>query len=421
MLFSMTIEIITIGDEILSGNIVDTNTTYLADQLWRQGLIVSHHTAVRDDVEKISDALLRAAKRCKAVLVTGGLGPTADDFTIEVAAKAFGVGMVTSQEAMQALENRFAKMGRQLRENNRKQALVPEGSVVYINAWGTAPGVHFVFEGVPFYFLPGVPREMKGLFEAFVFPDIKKRLGGDVFFEGRFYKCTGVAESELDHQLANLYDDRTSIQNVRVGFRAHFPEIFIKLSAWGKTQEEAVACIKPVEEAILQRVGQYVFGGELDTLEAVTGELLRQQGKTVAVAESCTGGLIANRLTNVAGSSDYFLGGIVSYDNSVKQSMLGVTSETLTLHGAVSSECALQMAMGARRAIGSDYAIAVTGIAGPGGGSDEKPVGTVHIAIVDDKNQWKGQFHFPYSRERFKQMVATTALDQLRRLLKYKS
>lgn len=414
----MKIEILTIGDEILSGNILDTNTAYLSDKFWMHGFEVAYHSGVRDDADTIQEALLLAAGRADAIVVTGGLGPTADDFTLEIAAKTFKKKMALDKSYLHYLENLFKQWGRAISENNKKQAYVPEGAVTYRNRVGTAPGVGMVYKKKHFYFLPGVPKEMKQIFEDSVLPEIVSLQKQRTFFESKLIKCFGAAESALDQALSDLYVKRLNIKNVRVGFRAHFPETFIKLSAWDKSKDGAAKILKDAESEVRNRIGQYAYGEGEDTLESVLGELLKKKKKTIGLAESCTGGMIAQRLTRIPGSSDYFKGGVVSYSDESKEALLGVSADTVKKHGAVSSQCAIEMAQGARRALKTDYAISVTGIAGPSGGTPAKPVGTVHVALAGADGTREKKYSLPRNREWFQLLVSSIALDTLRRELK---
>lgn len=413
----MQIEILTIGDEILSGNVIDTNTATLSDKLWLHGFEVTYHTGVRDDAEKIQEALLHAADRAELVVVTGGLGPTADDFTLEIAAKTFKKKLVMDETYLRYLQNLFKQWGRELKENNKKQAYVPEGAKTYQNRVGTAPGIGIKYKKTQFYFLPGVPKEMKQLFDDFILPEIIANRKEKIFFESKMLKCFGAAESELDYALKDLYVNRLDIENVRVGFRAHFPETYIKLSAWHKKKEEAKKLLQAAEDKVRERVGPYIYGEGEDTLEGVVGKLLTKQKKTLATAESCTGGLLANRITNIPGSSNYFKNGVVPYSNEAKVVLLGVSEDVIKKFGAVSSQCALDMAQGVRRISKTNYGISVTGIAGPDGGTPTKPVGTVHIALASQKGNWEKKYTLPRNREWFKLLVSSIALDRLRKEL----
>lgn len=413
----MMAEIITIGDEILSGDIVDSNSAYLSEKLISHGVAVDYHCSVRDDAQAIRKALLAAAERSRVVLVTGGLGPTADDFTLEIAAKTFRRPLVTDEAYLKYLENLAKKWGRKLNENNKKQACVPKGARLYQNKVGTAPGVGLTYKQTRFYFLPGVPKEMKQLFEDYVLPQILSEQSATRFFMSRLYKCFGIAESDIDHRFKDLYQDRLMIDGVRVGFRAHFPETFIKLSAWGDDPELLGQVITQTENKVKQRIGEFIYGGSDDSLEAVVGRLLQEKKRTVALAESCTGGMIANRITNIPGASLYFKNGVVSYSNEAKIAVLGVSKDVIAKEGAVSARCAIEMAQGVRRISKVDYGIAVTGIAGPSGGSPGKAVGTVHIALATQNGTKEKGYHFPMNRDWFKLMVSSLALDWLRKEL----
>ncbi|MDO8518945.1 MAG: competence/damage-inducible protein A [Deltaproteobacteria bacterium] len=413
----MQIEILTIGDEILSGNVVDTNTAYLSDKLWLAGFEVAYHTGVRDDADKIKEALLIAADRAEVVIVTGGLGPTADDFTIEVAAKTFRKKLVIDPHTLRHLENIFLKWGRELKENNRKQAQIPQGAITYQNRVGTAPGIGVQYKKTQFYFLPGVPKEMKQLFSDFILPEILSNTKRPTVFEAKLLKCFGAAEADLDAALKDLYVNRLDVEGVRTGFRAHFPETFIKLSAWGKTAGEAKERLKGAEGKIRERIGKFIYGEGEDTLESVLGRVLKEKKKTLAVAESCTGGLVAHRITNVPGASDYFKNGVVTYSNEAKTAVLGVAAETIKKQGAVSSQVAIEMAQGVRRISRADYGIGITGIAGPTGGTSQKPVGTIHIAVAGHHGFQEKKYQIPSNREWFKLMASSLAIDRLRREL----
>lgn len=410
----MITEIISIGDEILSGNVLDTNQQFLSTELWQIGLQVEYHAGVRDDETSITDVLLRAAQRSRIIICTGGLGPTVDDFTIEVAAKTFGLKLVEDRQVLEALEGWFTRRGRELKANNRKQALVPEGAVTFHNEKGTAPGIALQVKSSWFYFLPGVPTEMKHLFFKDVLPHIQKHRCDQKHFATRFLKTFGCPESVLDDKLKDLFTDRVNINNARIGFRAHFPEVAIKVSVWDKDQKRAESQLESVVALVKERVGEFIYSEDTRaTLESVLVEKLRHSGKTIALAESCTGGLIANRITNVSGASDVFLGGFVTYSNALKTKLLGVSETTLKNHGAVSEECAREMVAGARRVTGANYCAAVTGIAGPTGGSDEKPVGTVHIAYDFDGVVTHEQHVFPFARTMFKELVASVVIKRL--------
>lgn len=408
------VEILTIGDEVLSGDILDTNTQFLAEACWLKGLAVEYHSAVRDEETRIAEAIRLAASRADVVLVTGGLGPTADDFTVEVAAKVFGVDLVEDDKALENLNTLMQKRGRTVTSNNRKQALVFAGGTVFINKLGTAPGCHYCYEGTHFYFMPGVPREMKPLFEEAMLPHFLSLNPSPAHYESLVLKTFGATESEIDRSLADLLDSRTGIGNVRIGYRFSFPEVFVKLSVWEDSREAAQKNLADVVRRVEEKIGHFIYAcGAKSTLEGEVVKAFGSQGKTIALAESCTGGIIANRLTNVPGSSQVFLGGVVSYANAVKESVLGVSPQILREHGAVSEECALAMVRGIQRLTHADSAAAITGIAGPGGGSAEKPVGTVFIATLLDGVEHCQKFHFAFSRTMFKEICAAVVFKRL--------
>lgn len=409
----LVVEILTIGDEVLSGDILDTNTQYLAEACWLKGLSVEYHSAVRDEEMRITEALRLAASRADVVFVTGGLGPTADDFTIEMAAKVFGVDLVEDSGALQNLTLLMQKRGRTVTPNNRKQALVFQGGTVFINKVGTAPGSHYCYEGTDFYFMPGVPREMKPLFEEAMLPHFLSNHPSPMHYESIVLKTFGATESELDRALSDLLSSRVGIGNVRIGYRFSFPEVFIKLSAWDGAPSVAKSALEDVVKRVEERIGHFIYArGAKSTLEGELVKIFTERAKTIALAESCTGGLVASRLTNVPGSSQIFLGGVVSYDNAIKESLLGVSPEILRQHGAVSEACALAMVRGINKLTNADYSAAITGIAGPGGGSVEKPVGTVFIATLCDGVEQCQKFHFPFSRTMFKEICAAVVFKR---------
>jgi nicotinamide-nucleotide amidase len=409
----MIIEILSIGDEILSGNITNTNAQYLSDECWRRGFQVKYHTTVGDHDDDVRDALLRASERADAILCTGGLGPTMDDFTIEVAAKTFGVPLVIDEATEKFLEAWCAKRGRKLTDNNRKQALIPQGGKALSNKAGTAPGVFYEFRGKPFYFMPGVPTEMRYLFKTHIQDNLKSRQKDAVHFETVLLKTFGCPESELDNKLKDLEDGRSSIQNARIGFRVAFPDIYLKISTWDVDTEKSKASLSHVVDLVKERVGEFIYTeNESESLEDVVVAKLLAAQKTVAVAESCTGGLVASRLTSVPGVSEIFLGGFVTYSNELKTKILGVNESLLKTHGAVSAECAEAMVRGVYEKTGAQYCASVTGIAGPTGGSPEKPVGTVHVATLCDGVLENKKYLYPLPRDMFRQLVSSIVLKR---------
>ncbi|MBI1909241.1 MAG: competence/damage-inducible protein A [Deltaproteobacteria bacterium] len=413
----MKIEVITIGDEILSGNIVDTNFAWIAEKLWSAGHQLHGHSSVRDEPEEISRALLAAVGRSEAALVTGGLGPTTDDITLEVAAKAFSLPMVMDQEALQNIRDRFQKIGRAMTPNNEKQALLLKGSRVISNTIGTAPGCQLHYQGTEFFFMPGVPREMKQQFEETVFPWVQKNDKDKRGFYQKVLRCFGKPEATIGHELEGI-----DLTGVDLAYRVSFPEILLKVSAWGKKKEEIAKKVGVVEKEIRKRLGPTVYAEGDEPLgespfAKVVGELLVACKATLAVAESCTGGFLASLITDVPGSSRYFERGVVTYSNKSKTELLRVPEALLKTFGAVSSETASAMALGIRKSSGATYGIGITGIAGPEGGTAEKVVGTVFIGLATPEGTEAKEFHFPTNRDWFKRVAAFMALDLLRRHL----
>ncbi|OVE80948.1 competence/damage-inducible protein A [bacterium K02(2017)] len=407
----MIVEIISIGDEILAGNILDTNKQYISDSFWQLGFKVKYHVSVCDDEGDIGDALLLAAKRADVVICTGGLGPTADDFTVEVAAKTFKVKLVENEMVLNSLISLLEKKGRKLCENNRKQARVFEKGKAFLNKVGTAPCVNYCFKGTDFYFLPGVPREMKSLLNESVLPNILSSRVSQYHFKTKFLKTFGCPESELDNKLKDLWRDRTFIDKARIGFRCHLPEVTIKVSVWDKNESEAQNQLGSVVKKIYDRVGEFIYSEDKrESLESLLIKKLSENNKTLATAESCTGGLIAKRLTDISGASRVYLGGVVSYANSVKEDVLNVSQDIINKYGAVSRECAEAMVKGIKHQTKADYCAAVTGIAGPDGGSKEKPVGTVHVALIKNGELSHQKLFLPYPREMFRMIVSSVIL-----------
>ena len=410
----MKAEILTIGDELLRGEIVDSNKSYLSDRLLSLEIETDYHSSVRDDPPAMIDAFHRAASRVDVVLVSGGLGPTRDDLTSEVLAQAFRLERVQNEEALETIRAFFRSVGREMTENNAKQALFPEGADVLPNPIGTAPGFGLEQGGAVFYVMPGVPRELHRMMDEQVLPRLARRAGaGGQVVRARLLRTFGMGESTLDDELKDI----ASSGDVSLGFRTSFPDNYLRPVARASSEAEAEAKLEQVCEAIRGRLGPLVYGEGDETLEAVAGRLLAEQGKTIAVAESCTGGLVAERITDVPGASAYFLGGVVAYANSAKQELLGVPESVLKEHGAVSDATVRAMAEGVRERFGADIGVATTGISGPEGGTDEKPVGLVHVALARASGTHAEHFVFPLDRTRHRQLTAQVAIDWVRRAL----
>jgi len=409
----MKIEILTTGDELMSGLTQDANFRWAGEMLTGLGFDVAFHTTVGDDTEILNSVLNTAKSRADAVIVTGGLGPTPDDLTIEVAAEFLNVGLELNQESLDMMTERFRKIRRKVSETNMKQVYLPEGSTALLNKWGTAPGFSFEVQDTVFFFLPGVPKEFRAMMEEYVIPDLKDRNPHMKKISMRLVKTFGLPESEVAQKLEGI-----EREGIKLGYRAHFREIHLRISSFGDSSTEADTLMNEFLEEIRARLGKYVFTTEGEMLEEVVGNLLLQNNMTLSAAESCTGGLLSHRITNVSGSSSYFLEGVVSYSNEAKSQILGVPKELIENHGAVSSTVVEEMAKGVRQLAGADIGIGISGIAGPGGGTAEKPVGTVFIGLESDKEGTiTREFHFHGSREEIKLVTVLNALDLIRQSL----
>jgi nicotinamide-nucleotide amidase len=407
----MKAEILTIGDELLRGEIIDSNKSFLSDRLLSLDVETHFHASVRDDPADMTDAFRRAVARADVVLVSGGLGPTRDDLTSQVLAESFGRKLVRDPEALEGIRAFFRAVGREMTENNAKQADFPERSEVLPNPIGTAPGFSIEERGTLFFCMPGVPREMHKMMDEQVLPRITRRAGDSQVVRARLLRTFGTGESMLDDQLKDV----AASGDVSLGFRTSFPDNYLRPVARGATVEEAEAKLERVCEQIRERLGAIVYGEGDDTLPMVVGRLLREHGVTLALAESCTGGLVAEQITEVPGSSAYFLGGVVAYSNEAKARFLGVPQALLDEHGAVSEPVVRAMAEGVRERFGADLGVATTGISGPDGGTAEKPVGLVHIALARAEGTHAEHFVFPLDRHRHRRLTAQAALDWVRR------
>jgi len=408
-------EILVTGNEILAGRIVDTNSAMIAGRLLALGIGVTRITACGDDLTEILQALNLATAAADLVVVTGGLGPTEDDRTTEAAAKAFGRELAVDEPTLAWLTDRFKAYGLEMTPNNRKQAVFPSGAKIIPNEMGTARGFWLEKEKRIALFLPGVPRELEAMLDSWVVPFLARRLGVGAVMRTLVLKTFGLTESALDQELANPPMDPA---RARIGFLARFPENHVSVSITASSEEEADRLAAQAEKFVESKVGRYVFTRDANKeMEQVVGGLLLEAGLTLAVAESCTGGMIAARITNVPGSSAYFDRSAVTYSNRAKDQLLGVSADTLARHGAVSETCARQMAEGVREGAGADLGLSVTGIAGPDGGTDEKPVGTVFIAIADEQETHVRRFRFRGDRLWIRTLTTYAALDLLRRRL----
>jgi nicotinamide-nucleotide amidase len=406
-------EIIAVGSEMLTPFRVDTNSLFLTEELNRMGVAVIWKCVVGDDRARLREAFLQALARAELVIATGGLGPTEDDLTREGAADALGRRLVVDERALARIRERFARIGRVMAPNNERQALAPEGAIVFPNTLGTAPGLWIEVDGRAVVLLPGPPAELRRVFSEHVRPLVAERAGARRLIH-RLLRVAGMPESDLDHRIAAIYKTYPDVETTILAS----PEgIEIHLSLWSEDSETAARRVDELAARVAEALGEAVFTTAGETLEEVVARELTLAGATIAVAESCTGGLVSERLTNVPGSSMYFLGGAVSYSNEMKTAWVGVPAALIERHGAVSREVAIAMAEGARRATGAALGLSITGIAGPGGGSAEKPVGTVHIALAAEGGTSERLFRFGGERERVRRLAAQSALEMLRRRL----
>lgn len=410
----MKAAILAVGSELLGTDRLDTNSLKLTGVLERYGVELRRKGVVGDSVEEMAEELHTLLSRYGLVLVTGGLGPTADDVTREAVAQALGRGLTLDEEVLATIERRFREHGRVMPSVNRKQAEVIEGAVLIPNARGTAPGMRIEGQGSTLFLFPGVPFELEGMIESDLIPWLAERSGG-VSRETATLKVACLPESVVEERVRPAYDE---FGREWITILASPGEIRLRSTAEGPEPERRQR-LEAMTARLRELAGDAVYAcREEDTLETVVGELLRKAGATLTVAESCTGGLLAERITRVAGSSDYFLGGAVTYTNELKTQVLGVPPGMLAEHGAVSEPVARAMAESVRRVFHSDYGAGITGVAGPGGGSEAKPVGTVHIAVAGPDGRLEHRkVRFPGDRERIRAQSAQLALDLLRRML----
>jgi nicotinamide-nucleotide amidase len=412
-----SVEIVAVGTELLLGQLVDTNTPFIANELARAGIDVRATQSVGDNRERIAAAVRTSLGRAQGVVMTGGLGPTVDDLTREAVCDALDAGTELYEPALRQMEAVFARFGRPMRENNRKQAELPVGSRPLDNPRGTAPGfIAFASDEKFVVCMPGVPREMKPMLREQVVPFLRERFGAHETIVTRIIHTIGLGESEIDHRIADLFG---SYENPKIALLAHDFRADVKIMAKASTADEADAMIAPLQTEIVRRLEDGVFGYDADTPASAILTLMRSQHRRLAIAESCTGGRIAAALTTVPGSSQSFVGAVVAYDNAVKISQLGVDAGALERDGAVSDEVAREMARGARARLGADIALATTGVAGPDGGTAEKPVGLVLFALDDGTEKSRvWSFRLEGDREAVTQRATVIALNLLWRYAK---
>ncbi len=381
----MNAEIICVGTELLLGDVINTNAADAARGLASLGINVYHHTVVGDNPERLEQCLKEAFSRGKMVILTGGLGPTYDDLTKETVARHFGRRLIMDEESLKAIESYFARSNRVMTDNNRKQAMMPEGCVILANPNGTAPGCIIESEnGDIAIMMPGPPREMRPMFTEQVMPWLEKRFGGEGALFSKTINFFGIGESNLEHSLHDMIVDMT---NPTVAPYAKPQECQLRVTARAADRAAADALIQPVVKAICERFPDKIYGFDYHSMNEAVVDVFSKKGLTLSTAESLTGGMIAQRIVEIPGASAVLKGGIVSYTNEVKHDVLKVKQSTLDEFGAVSAECALEMARGAKMLTRSDIAVSATGVAGPGGGTEKTPVGRVYVACVSDKGE----------------------------------
>ncbi|HEY8556695.1 MAG TPA: competence/damage-inducible protein A, partial [Actinomycetes bacterium] len=410
-------EIIGVGTELLLGQIINTNAAWIGQRLADVGWDCLRHTVVGDNTSRIADTVREALGRADAVILTGGLGPTQDDVTRDALAEVAGVALVRQPELEAWLRERFGRMGvRRMAEMNLRQADVPEGARTIDNPRGTAPGLIMEIDGKPVYAVPGVPREMEGMLEQVVLPDLAARAGEGRAIVSRTLRTAGVGESRLAERLTPMWEEVGAGRQVTMAYLASPGEVRVRLTAVGHTREQARAGIAPVEARVREELGDIVYGTDDETLEAVVGRRLGERGLTLATAESLTGGLLGGRITGIPGASDYYLGGVVAYATDAKASRLGVDPDRLAADGPVSEPVAAAMAAGVRSTFGADYGLAVTGVAGPTEQSGRR-VGTLCLGVADAAGTATRTLTAPGDRTQIRLWTTTVALDLARRRL----
>jgi nicotinamide-nucleotide amidase len=409
----MRAEIIATGTELLSGGVLDTNSIYLSEELMLVGLETAFKTVVGDDEQDMEEALRRAFERVKVVIVTGGIGPTEDDITRKVIAKIVKKRLVLNEDALKAIHARLAGRGKEFATSNDRQALIPTGARLLRNPVGIAPGFFIDEEGLFIAVLPGVPKEMRAMFDEGLRPVLVERFGGKTFIRRRILRSCGLSESAVNQSIQNILKRGVPT----VGLTVKETGVDIRVIAHGPSAEQAQALVDKIDAGIREKLGDAVYGVDGQELEEVVGALLQQRRLKLAVAESCTGGLIGGRITSIAGSSEYFERGAVVYSYLAKTEMLGVPQDLIERHGAVSGQVAAAMAQGIRQAAHTELGLAVTGIAGPGGGTEKKPVGLVYTALASGQGVKIDEHRFLGTREQIRIRASQMALDMVRRHL----
>ncbi len=406
-------EIITIGNELISGRTLDLNGWYAAGRLTASGLKITGIATVGDNPEEVTKALKMAVGKSGFVIVTGGLGSTEDDMTNEIVADALNRPLCLDKQMFEQIKSYVAARGIEMSSSLEKMAWMPEGSKI-LNPRGNVCGFSLVEDKVRLYFLPGVPDQMRYLMDRYVLPEILNHVKTLPVLRQRILKLYGLNEPGMAEILKDLPRKN---ENILLGFYPHFPENHITISLRGQDERTVMRELDKAEQEVRSLLGPYIFASGVESMEEVVGEKLKNKGLTISVAESCTGGLIGNLLTNTPGSSNYFMGGLLVYSNQSKIDLLNVSQEVIEKKGAVSDKTVWEMTEGVKKRLGTDIGLAVTGIAGPEGGSREKPVGTVHIGLSTDRETFSGKYRFWGTRKQIKKNTAMMALDWVRRYL----
>jgi nicotinamide-nucleotide amidase len=406
-------EIITIGNELIAGRTLDLNGWYAAGRLTASGLKITGIATVGDDPEEVTKALKMAVEKSSFVIVTGGLGSTEDDMTNEIVADALNRPLCLDKQMFEQIKSYVAARGIEMSSSLEKMAWMPKGSKI-LNPKGNVCGFSLVEDKVRLYFLPGVPDQMRYLMDRYVLPEILSHVKTLPVLRQRILKLYGLNEPGMAEILKDLPRKN---ENILLGFYPHFPENHITISLRGQDERTVMRELDRAEQEVRSLLGPYIFANGVESMEEVVGEKLRNKGLTISVAESCTGGLIGNLLTNTPGSSNYFMGGLMVYSNQSKIDLLNVSQEAIEKKGAVSDKTVREMTEGVKKRIGTDIGLAVTGIAGPEGGSREKPVGTVYIGLSTDRETFTGKYRFWGTRKQIKKNTAMMALDWVRRYL----
>lgn len=406
----MKAEILCVGTEILLGDILNTNAQFLSKELANMGFSIYHQAVVGDNVSRLKEEFELAMKRADIVITTGGLGPTKDDLTKETAAEYFGKKLIFDEESYDFIVKYFDKLGVKISENNKKQAYFPEGCIILKNDCGTAPGCIIDEKGKIVILLPGPPREVVPMFKNYVVPYLKK-YQEDVFVS-KVLRVAGIGEGSAAEKIQDIMDKQT---NPTIAPYAKDNEVTFRITASAKSEAEALKLIEPMEKEVRDRLGDNVYGVNDTSLEEVVGKLLIEKNITIATAESCTGGLLAGRLVNYPGISEVFMQGAVTYSNEAKMQRLGVKKETLDKFGAVSSETAAEMAEGIGKTSNTNIGVSTTGIAGPGGGTKEKPVGLVYVGLYINGVVKTKKLNLPGDRQKVRNRVVNIAIDWIRR------